>query len=55
MKGKPLDNNPVVTEAHKTMHVTKGTMYRETLGQSTEGEIRDKLKDQNLNLLRSRE
>ena len=28
------------------MNVSKGSVYRETLGQSTEGEILDKLKDQ---------
>ena len=46
MKVKTLDNNPVVTEVRNTMNVTKGTVHSKTLGQSTEEEILNKLKDQ---------
>ena len=38
----------VVTEVHRIMNVTKGTVYSETLGQITEGEILYQLKDQDV-------
>ena len=36
IKVKTLNNNTVVTEVHKTINVTKDTVYSETLEQSTE-------------------
>ena len=41
-----VHSNPVIVEIHKTMNNTKGTVFSETMSQSTEEEILEQLKDQ---------
>ena len=43
---KAIAGHPVVVEAHKTMNITKGTVYSEAMAQSSEEEIMEQLKDQ---------